>query len=244
MAQSPIMNYTRNQPEALYVFPPIIAKRAPTTADKNFPIGSIWVQPKNSSNVAINDAWILTSIINNIPNWANITGDAGVFNTLTVTGQSTLGATTIVGTTLINASGAAATTIATGGTGTLALGNATGNTILTGTLNSTGAITVTAGNITATNGNLVMSAVGNKLVIPTAASGTNASVGTTAAMAAGTVVVANTAVTANSKILVSHATAAGTMGQLSIGTITPGVSFAILTDNVLDTSTVNFLMIN
>lgn len=262
--------YTRNQPEAVLFPAPVIANRAPTTADKNYAIGQLWIEPKNTSNVAVNAAWILTSIINNLANWADITGGAGVFTTLTVTGLSTLGATTIVGTANINASGAATTTIGTGGTGAVNIGNATGNTAVTGNMTVTGnitsttgniaatlgslaagtsvtagtSITSTLGNITATNGNLVMSTLGNKLVIPTAASGTNASVGTTAAMAAGTIVVANTAVTANSIILVSHATAAGTLGQLSIGTITPGVNFAILTDNVLDVSTVNFLIIN
>jgi hypothetical protein len=86
--------------------------------------------------------------------------------------------------------------------------------------------------------------LGNKLVITTAASGTGASTGKTAAMSSGTIVVNTSAVTATSIILVSHALAAGTLGNLSIGTIVPGVSFAILTDNVLDTSTVSFLIIN
>ena len=46
------------------------------------------------------------------------------------------GATTIVGTANINASGSAVSTIATGGTGALALGNATGNTTLTGSFST------------------------------------------------------------------------------------------------------------
>jgi len=83
---------------------------------------------------------------------------------------------------------------------------------------------------------------GLKLNVNTVAA--NAIAGVSGALAAGTVTISTTKVTANSVILVSHATAAGTMGQLSIGTITAGVSFAILTDNVLDTSTVNWFILN
>jgi hypothetical protein len=111
------------------------------------------------------------------------------------------------------------------------------------TFTSAGSITSTAGNITATNGNLVLGTAGNKLVIPT---GTNASVGTSAAMVAGTIVVNTTAVTASSIILVSHNTLAGTAGSVSTPTasIVPGVSFTIISSSNLDTSTVNWLIIN
>lgn len=181
-------------------------------------------------------------------------------------GNASSTAVSILGPVNINNAGSQITNIGVAGTGAVNLGNATGNvTIPAGNLVATlgnitasagniaatlgsvtagTTLTATLGNITATNGNLNLAHIGNKLLITTAASGTNASAGTTAAMAAGTIVVANTAVTAASIILVSHATAGGTMGILSIGTIVPGVSFAILTDNVLDISTVNFLIIN
>jgi hypothetical protein len=45
--------------------PPIIAKRAPTTADK-YQIGQLWV------NTSANTAYILTSIANNAASWLSI----------------------------------------------------------------------------------------------------------------------------------------------------------------------------
>jgi hypothetical protein len=91
------------------------------------------------------------------------------------------------------------------------------------------------------NGNLNLITAGNKIKIAT---GTNASIGTSGAIAAGTVTVSTTAVTANSKIFLSRASAAGTLGLLSVGTITAGSSFTITSSNTLDTSTVNWWIIN
>jgi hypothetical protein len=217
-----LVAYGQSQPLINVGQLPIISNRNPGVNDRKA-IGSVWV------NKLLNTAWIETSVTNNQANWLQVeaSGGAGVFSSLTV-----VGTTNLVGTTGINLAGAAGTQIGVGGTGAVSIGNATGNT------------TIAAGNLTVTNGNLSLGTLGNKINITTAASGTNASVGKTASMAAGTIVVATAAVTASSIILVSHATAAGTMGNLSIGTIVPGVSFAILTDNVLDTSTVNFMIIN
>lgn len=66
--------------------------------------------------------------------------------TLTVnSGLTTLSTLTVVGTTNINASGSAVTTIGTGGTGAVNIGNATGNTAVTGELTTTVAIGVASG---------------------------------------------------------------------------------------------------
>lgn len=66
--------------------------------------------------------------------------------TLTVnSGLTTLSTLTVVGTTNINASGAGVTTIGTGGTGAVNIGNATGNTAVTGELTTTVAIGVASG---------------------------------------------------------------------------------------------------
>lgn len=96
---------------------------------------------------------------------------SGTFSTtLGVTGLSTQGAVTQVGTANINASGGAATNVGTG-TGTLALGNATGNTILTGGLTTATAAavitlgaatqsgTITIGSSTAANSVLIQNGV-------------------------------------------------------------------------------------
>lgn len=153
----------------------------------------------------------------------------------------TAGGAAITGTTTINTSGSAVTTIGTGGTGATNIGNATGNTAVTGSLTASTSLTATLGAITATNGNLVLGTAGNKLMI---AAGANGSVGTSGALSTGTVNVATTAVTASSKIFLTRAVSGGTLGNLSVGTITPATGFDITSDNAADTSTVNWLIIN
>ncbi len=98
------------------IFPsPIKANRIPTTADKGYQIGQVWVYS------SVNQIYVLTSIVNNLATWQllSVVGGAGIFSSLVVTGPSTL-----TGTTLINVSGAADTVI--GGvvnTGSVSIGN-------------------------------------------------------------------------------------------------------------------------
>jgi len=147
---------------------PVILTRAPATTDWQYPLGQIAV------NKSGNAAYILTSFSSSAgvtsANWLDMGGGSGTFTSLTVTGQTTLAATTIVGTTLINASGSAVTTIGTGGTGAVNIGNATGNTAVTGSLTASTSLTATAGDITATSGNLVVTAAADGLVFTNAAS--------------------------------------------------------------------------
>lgn len=98
-----------------------------------------------------------------------------------------------------------------------------------------------SGNVTAT-GNLSLTAAGNKISIAT---GTNASVGT-ATLVGGTVTVSTTAVTASSKIFLTDATTGvlTNIGTPTVGTIVAGTSFVINSSNVLDSSAVNWLVIN
>lgn len=175
--------------------------------------------------------------------WSTDASTGGSFTTLTVTGLSTLGATTIVGTTLINASGAAATTIGTGGTGAVNIGNATGNTLITGDLVVTETITATLGNITATNGNLVLGTAGNKISIAT---GENASVGTSGAMVGGAVTVNTTAVTASSIIFAVPAVLGTVTAPQAyyISAKVAATSFTITSADATDTSTWNYWIIN
>lgn len=67
----------------------------------------------------------------------------------------------------------------------------------------------------------------------------------TATLAAGTVTVATTAVTAASKIFLTDAGGGvlANIGSLSVGTVTAGTSFVANSSNVLDTSNVNWLII-
>lgn len=89
-------------------------------------------------------------------------------------------------------------------------------------------------------GNLALLVAGNKLKIAT---GSNASLGT-ATLVAGTVTVSTTAVTSSSKIFLTHGVAGGTVGVISVGTITNGTSFVINSSSASDTSDINWLIIN
>ena len=127
------------------VFPaPILSQRDPTTSDKK-KIGQIWI------NVSTSNAFIETSIINNSATWQEF-GGGGDFTSLTVNGLSLL-----TGTTEINTTGGATTTIGTGGTGAVDIGNTTGNTAVTGSMTVSGNITSTTGEIEAMAGNIVAS---------------------------------------------------------------------------------------
>lgn len=112
------------------------------------------------------------------------------------------------------------------------------STIIAGT-----SLTATLGNVTATNGNLVLGTAGNKINIAT---GANASVGTSAAMTAGAVTVANTSVTAASKIF-CYPEVLGTVTApqaYRISAIVAATSFTITSADATDTSTWNYFIIN
>jgi hypothetical protein len=81
---------------------------------------------------------------------------------------ATTGGITATGTSNINTSGAAVTSIGTGGTGALNLGNATGNTAVTGSLTATATLTATSGAITASNGNFVGTTSGTGILLTSA----------------------------------------------------------------------------
>jgi hypothetical protein len=228
----------------------ILSKRDPTSADKGYPLGQPWV------NKVANNYWALLSVSAGLANWAQLSmGASGPLDQLTGTTGTALpsgGSIQIAGT------AAQITTVGTGSTITLSLpsaitapGSLTTTTTLHSNTATSAATTVTAGTgliattggVTATAGNLSLNGVGSKLVIH-ASTPASDSVGTSVAMTAGSVTVATTAVTAASKIFVTPATPGGTQGNLSIGTVTAGVSFVINSDSGTDTSTVNYLIIN
>jgi len=107
--------------------------------------------------------------------------------------------------------------------------------LLIGNTNGTDKLTVT--------GNLNLNTAGNKLKIAT---GSNASIGTSTSLVGGTITISTTAVTANSKIFLTRNTPGGTVGSYEAPTssIVAGTSFVINSSSVLDTSTVNWLIIN
>lgn len=100
-------------------------------------------------------------------NIGNATGNTAVTGSLTASNglTATAGGITATGTSAINTTGSAVTTIGTGGTGAVNIGNATGNTAVTGQLSTTGNIagggTITAASgVTATTGGLTAVAGG------------------------------------------------------------------------------------
>lgn len=73
------------------------------------------------------------------------------------------------------------------------------------------------------------------------ADGANRSMGQ-ATLVAGTVTVSNTRVAANSRIFLSRHTAGGTLGHLSIGSISGATNFVINSSSATDTSVINWLI--
>lgn len=77
------IGYGLSQPLLGIAPAPIISQRAPTASDKA-EIGSVWIDQPND------DSYILTSIVANVASWIGMGGGPGQFNTLHVTGGSTL----------------------------------------------------------------------------------------------------------------------------------------------------------
>ncbi len=153
---------------------------------------------------------------------------------------------------LIGGAANAASSLGVASTGTLLAGVTgadpafTASPSVTGSVTAGTTLTATLGDITATNGNLVLGTAGNKLQIH-ATTAASDSVGTSAVLDGASpsqLVVSTTAVTAASKIFLTVNATGGTPGFLSIGTIVPNTSFQIISSANGDTSTVNYLIIN
>lgn len=235
---------------------PHIDTRAPATTDVKFPIGKLWIDKTN------NAAYELTSLTSSggtvTATWVGTGGGSVALSSLT---GDTGTATPSSGNIKIAGTANQITTAASGSTVTLSLpaaitapGSLTTTTSLSATTTVTAGtgITATTGNITATNGNLVLGTAGNKLSIT---EGANASLGQ-ATLTGGTVTVSTTAVTANSRIFISRAsigaTGAAATGNLVVGTVTAGTSFVINSVQAADAtalqasdvSVINWLIIN
>ena len=174
-------------------------------------------------------------------------GADGAYGTLGVPGGGT-GLATLTAHALYVGNGTSApTALAVGATGETVMGATgadpawSGSPSYSGSVTAATTITATLGDITATNGNVVLGTAGNKLVIAT---GSNASVGTSSAMAGtpGAVVVATTACSASAKVFYSRNVTGGTMGNVSI-TAQDGTGFT-LTSDANETSTFNWWIIN
>lgn len=74
------------------------------------------------------------------------------------------------------------------------------------------------------------------------ASGTNTRAGN-AVLVGGTVTISNTTVTANTIVILTRKTSGGTIGTAITYTLNAGTSFTITSDNILDTSTFSYILI-
>lgn len=88
------------------------------------------------------------------------------------------------------------------------------------------------------SGNFILKAAGIGFQLQ---SGTNARAGN-ATLVGGTVTVSNTTVTANTIVMLTRKTSGGTVGTAITYTLSAGASFTITSDNVLDTSTFTYLL--
>jgi len=221
--------------------PPLGFENAPTSFQTQYEIGQIVFTPPLAPT-----AFYMYAGGGNWIEFATSTGDILAVNGTAnqVTSTTSGGVATISLPSAIITPGSLTTT------STLAAGTAlsSGTTVTAGTavvattsVTAGTTITSTLGNITATNGNLVLGTAGNKLAI---AAGSNASVGVSGVMSGspGAVIVATTACTASSVILFSRATTGGTPGQVSI--TAQSTSGFTLTSTGNETSTFNYLIIN
>lgn len=196
---------------------PIIANRVPGTTDFA-QLATVWIIP------TINAAYMLTSAANNVATWTILSngGGGGVFTSLTVTP----GPISLTGTTTINTAGAAATTIGTGGTGAVNIGNATGNTAVTGAISVSGSYTSTNGDITLTNGTLT---AGGDIVC-----GTNLTVEDDINVTSGNIEVAAGDITADIGDIIATAGAVNAGTSMSAGTtITAGTGISTTVGNIV-----------
>lgn len=214
-----------------------LATRAPTSADKAYPKGQLWLDTDDSTAFMWPGSgdWIslgsgTTGAIVTLTGGSGgaispVAGDIDLLGTASqITSTGTAGTITFsIPAAFIAPGSIASTTTVTSGTALVATTSVTAGTTVTATL----------GAITATNGNIVRGTAGNKDVYTSVATTTTAGANSagTVTLVSGTATVATTAVTANSQIRLYRqgvgATGAAALGILSIGTKTAGVSFVI-----------------
>lgn len=111
--------------------------------------------------------------------------------------------------------------------------NLTGGTSLATITNSTGDLNIITGN-------LIISSGGKGLQIT---GGSNARIATTGAMISGSIAVTNTSLASGDVILPSIHTPSANTGALYISSRTDGSGFTVKSTNILDTSTVDYILV-
>lgn len=218
----------------------ILTSVPPSTAATEQAVGTFGIYPSTGAaylcvkNTGINGAVTWAELALSTGALVELTGDSGGIITPSAGNISLLGTANQI------------TTTGTANTITWSLPAAL---TAPGSVTATTTLTATLGNITATNGNVVMSTIGNGLSIK---SGSNARIGQ-ATLTLGTVTVANTSVTANSRLFISRQAVNGStaLGELTEGTVSVGTSFVIYAATVgtpgtplaADVSTVNWMLV-
>lgn len=176
MASFPKINaYTRNQPEAVLPPAPIVALRAPTANDINYPLGQIWV------NKVAATTYILARVASNIAVWAQATTGAGDIDSLTA--DNAVAALPVGGNVNLLGDG---TTISTSAAGDTILFALVADPEITGMLTVDNGIDVLAGGIAVAGG---MALLGTTNINVSGAASTNIGSGTNT----GTVTIGNSA---------------------------------------------------
>jgi hypothetical protein len=197
---------------------PVIATRDPAATDVQYPIGKRWINSTTDTEFSLTSQTALGGYVSSV--WTALGGTG-------VAISNVLGTADEVDVSVV------------GGVATLSI---PATFIAPGSIEATTTLTATLGDITATDGNLVLGTAGNKIEIAT---GADASVGTVS-LIAGTATVSTTAVSASSKIFVT----VGTLGTvvapqaMYVDAIVANTSFDITSADATDTSEVNWLIIN
>ena len=197
-----------------------LANRNPTSADKSYVKGTLWL------NLPGLTAWMWPGTGSWLPLSNGVNGPVLTVNSLSPTAGNII----IAGTTnQITATPLTSTVTLSVPATFIAPGSiASTTTIVSGT-----SLTATLGAITATNGNFVKGTAGNKDVYTSVASTTAAGANSagTVTLVGGTATISTTAVTASSLIRLYRqgigSTGAAALGILTRGTITAGTSFVI-----------------
>ena len=220
----------------LSAFPdPIVAQRAPTTADKAV-VGQIWVDQVGQlsyifiKNSAGNSVWAVQS--NN--------GGAAVFTSLTVNGASTFTGSILqsAGSVSIGADAAAQTILI--GTGTAA------KTVAIGSATAGSTLILDAASRVEIQPDLLLATAGTKIIMN---GGADTDFIGTATLAGGTVTVANTNIAANDRIMLSRRTAGGGAVGFLTYVITPATNFVITSVDALgapvvtDTGAIDYIIV-
>ena len=211
---------------------PVISKRAPTSKDKGFELGTMWI------DTVQNDVFVLTSVKSNAANWEGTGGGTGSFSTLSVnpgnavigTGDLTVTAGTITATALSSG------VVQTSGAGTFGSSKGTNGQIL---ISSTAGVPAWA-NITSTGGSCVVSSGPNTINIE-ATGGTSSSFPTDSGTA--NPVAGATTVTGGTNINTSGAGGTITVNLddsiTTIGAVTAGANLSMSAGAMTITSTTN-----